>query len=95
LEQVACQDEALLLVRPQRLFEKPVVLQVLLIPCLIRLFFNLSEGEQRLLMSEGIGQGIFFAGNTHVAIRVVASPKEHQLITSNPAEILARQGHSG
>ncbi|MCL4366142.1 ATP-binding protein [Patescibacteria group bacterium] len=53
--------------------------------------FNLSEGEQRLLLSEGIGQGIFFAGNTHVAIRVVASPKEHQLITSNPAEILARQ----
>lgn len=53
--------------------------------------FNLSEGEQRLLMSEGIGQGIFFAGSTHVAIRVVASPKEHQLITSNPAEILARQ----
>ena len=53
--------------------------------------FNLSEGEQRLLMSDGIGEGIFFAGNTHVAIRVVASPKEHQLITTNPAEILARQ----
>ena len=53
--------------------------------------FDLSEGEQRLLMSEGIGEGIFFAGNTHVAMRVVASPKEHQLITSNPAEILARQ----
>jgi len=53
--------------------------------------FNLSEGEQRLLMSEGIGQGIFFAGNTHVAMRVVASPEEHQLITSDPAEVLARQ----
>ncbi len=53
--------------------------------------FDLSEGEQRLLMSEGVGEGIFFAGNTHVAMRVVASPKEHQLITSNPAEILARQ----
>ncbi len=53
--------------------------------------FNLSEGEQRLLLSEGIGQGLFFAGNTHVAMRVVASPKEHQLITSNPQEILARQ----
>lgn len=54
--------------------------------------FNLSEGEQRLLLSEGIGQGIFFAGSTHVAMRVVASPEEHSLITSNPAEILARQG---
>ncbi|MBI2337820.1 ATP-binding protein [Candidatus Daviesbacteria bacterium] len=53
--------------------------------------FNLSEGEQRLLMSEGVGEGIFFAGNTHVAMRVVASPQEHQLITTNPQEILARQ----
>ncbi len=53
--------------------------------------FNLSEGEQRLLMSEGIGEGIFFAGNTHVAIRVVASAEEHQLITTNPKEILERQ----
>lgn len=53
--------------------------------------FNLSEGEQRLLMSDGVGEGIFFAGNTHVAIQVVASAREHQLITSNPAEILARQ----
>ncbi|MBI3103484.1 ATP-binding protein [Candidatus Daviesbacteria bacterium] len=53
--------------------------------------FNLSEGEQRLLMSEGIGEGLFFAGNTHVAMRVVASPSEHQLITSNPEELLARQ----
>lgn len=52
--------------------------------------FNLSEGEQRLLLSEGIGEGIFFAGNTHVAIRVVASPNEHKLITTNPEEILAR-----
>ncbi|OGE27805.1 hypothetical protein A3D02_01815, partial [Candidatus Daviesbacteria bacterium RIFCSPHIGHO2_02_FULL_39_41] len=53
--------------------------------------FNLSEGEQRLLLSEGIGQGLFFAGSTHVAMRVVASPEEHSLITSNPQEILARQ----
>ncbi len=52
--------------------------------------FNLSEGEQRLLMAEGIGQGIFFAGSTHVAMRVVASPEEHKLITTNPQEILAR-----
>lgn len=58
---------------------------------LLARLFNLSEGEQRLLLSDGIGEGIFFAGNTHVAIRVVASPREHQLITTNPAEILARQ----
>lgn len=53
--------------------------------------FNLSEGEQRLLLSEGIGEGLFFAGNTHVAMKVLASAWEHQLITSNPKDLLARQ----
>ncbi len=53
--------------------------------------FNLSEGEQRLLLSEGIGEGLFFAGNTHVAMKVLASGWEHQLVTSSPKEILARQ----
>jgi conjugal transfer ATP-binding protein TraC len=53
--------------------------------------FNLSEGEKRLLLSAGVGQGLFFAGPTHVAMRVVASPAEHELITTNPAEILQRQ----
>lgn len=58
---------------------------------LLAQIFNLSEGEQRLLLSEGIGEGLFFAGNTHVAMQVVASEWEHQLITSSPQEILARQ----
>ena len=53
--------------------------------------FNLSQGEKRLLVAEGIGEGLFFAGNTHVAMTIVASPQEHELITSNPSEILARQ----
>lgn len=52
--------------------------------------FNLSEGEKRLLLSANIGQGLFFAGPTHVAMQVVASPEEHTLITSNPQELLAR-----
>ncbi len=54
--------------------------------------FNLSQGEKRLLLSAGVGQGLFFAGSTHVAMSVIASPDEHRLITSNPAELLARQG---
>lgn len=49
--------------------------------------FNLSQGEKRLLLSSGIGQGLFFAGNTHIAMRVVASDEEHKLITTNPKEI--------
>lgn len=53
--------------------------------------FNLSQGERRLLLTAGLGQGLFFAGPTHVAMRVLASPEEHALITSNPAELLARQ----
>lgn len=57
----------------------------------IGVVFNLSEGEKRLLLSAGVGQGLFFAGPTHVAMSVVASPVEHELITSNPAEIAKRQ----
>lgn len=53
--------------------------------------FNLSEGEKRLLLTAGVGQGLFFAGSTHVAMSVIAAPFEHKLITSNPAELLARQ----
>lgn len=50
--------------------------------------FYLSEGEKQLLLSADKGEGIFFAGQNHVAIRVVASEDEHKLITSNPEEIL-------
>jgi type IV secretory pathway VirB4 component len=53
--------------------------------------FYLSEGEKQLLLSADIGEGIFFAGPNHVAIRVVASPEEHQLITTNPSELLEIQ----
>lgn len=53
--------------------------------------FYLSEGEKRLLLSAGVGQGLFFAGPTHVAMKVVASPEEHALITSNPQELLNKQ----
>lgn len=45
--------------------------------------FYLSEGERNLLLSSEIGEGLFFAGQNHVAIRIQASPEEHLLITSN------------
>ena len=59
--------------------------------------FYLSEGEKQLLLSADIGEGIFFAGPNHVAIRVVASPEEHRLITTKPSELLemARQKQQG
>lgn len=53
--------------------------------------FYLSEGEKHLLLSSEVGEGLFFAGNNHVALRIVASPEEHKLITTKPAEILAQQ----
>lgn len=53
--------------------------------------FYLSEGEKHLLLSANVGEGLFFAGNNHVAVRFVASPDEHALITTKPQEILDRQ----
>lgn len=53
--------------------------------------FYLTEGEKSFLLSAGIGQGIFFAGANHVAIQIVASENEHNLITTNP-EDLAKLG---
>ncbi len=53
--------------------------------------FFLSEGEKRLLLSADVGEGLFFAGQNHVAIRVIASEPEYSLITTNPAEIMAKK----
>lgn len=53
--------------------------------------FYLSEGEKQFLLACDIGEGLFFAGNNHVAIRVIASSQEHQLVTSKPEEILAQK----
>ncbi len=50
--------------------------------------FFLSEGEKRLLLAADKGEGLFFAGANHVAIKVVASEAEHRLITTNPQELL-------
>lgn len=53
--------------------------------------FYLSEGEKKFLLSCSVGEGLFFAGNNHVAMQVVASPEEHRLITTSPKEIIAMQ----
>lgn len=50
--------------------------------------FYLSEAEKRLLLATNVGEGIFFAGESHVAIQVIASQEEHQLITTNPEELI-------
>lgn len=53
--------------------------------------FYLSEGEKALLLSADVGEGLFFAGQNHVAMKTFAAPFEHELITSNPVELLKRQ----
>lgn len=50
--------------------------------------FYLSEGEKLFLLSSGIGEGLFFAGPNHVALQVIASENEHNLVTTNPKETI-------
>ncbi|PID83235.1 conjugal transfer protein TraC [Candidatus Campbellbacteria bacterium] len=51
--------------------------------------FNLTEEEKMLLLDANVGEGIFFAGTKHAAIKVIASYTEDQIITSDPSQILA------
>lgn len=51
--------------------------------------FNLTEEEKYLLLESGLGEGIFFAGMKHVALKIIASYTEDQIITSDPSQILA------
>ena len=53
--------------------------------------FYLTEGEKYLLLNSGVGQGVLFAGNTHVAIQVVASANEHTIITTKPEEVMKKR----
>ncbi len=49
--------------------------------------FNLTDQEKYLLLGAPIGEGIFFAGEKHVSVRVVASYTEDQIITTSPEEL--------
>ncbi|MEA1962864.1 MAG: DUF87 domain-containing protein [Patescibacteria group bacterium] len=55
---------------------------------LVQKTFVLTEGEKYLLLECGVGEGIFFAGTKHAAIKIVASYTEDQLITSDPRQLL-------
>jgi len=51
--------------------------------------FNLTDEEKYLLLESQVGEGIFFAGNKHVAIKIIALYTEDQIITSDPSQLLA------
>jgi len=54
----------------------------------VQKIFNLTEEEKYLLLEAEVGEGIFFAGQKHVAIKTVASYTEDQIITTTPEEVL-------
>ncbi len=50
--------------------------------------FNLTDEEKYLLLESDVGEGMFFVGLKHVAIKIVGSYTEDQIITTNPAQVM-------
>lgn len=50
--------------------------------------FNLTDEEKYLLLESDVGEGMFFVGLKHVAMKIVASYTEDQIITTNPAQMI-------
>jgi conjugal transfer ATP-binding protein TraC len=55
---------------------------------LVKETFHLTDSEKFFLLEAQVGHGLFFAGTKHVAIRIVSSYAEDQIITSDPKQIL-------
>ena len=55
---------------------------------LVQKTFMLTDGEKYLLLECNAGEGIFFAGNKHVAIYIKASSTEDQIVTTDPKQML-------
>ena len=53
--------------------------------------FDLTEGEKTLLIEANVGEGLFFAGLKHVAIKIISSYTEDKIITTNPEQILEQK----
>ncbi len=57
--------------------------------------FKLTDEEKKRLANFPVGQGLFFAGQNHVHIQVIASPTEQQLITTNPQQLQSMANQQG
>lgn len=57
--------------------------------------FKLTSEERKRLSQFPVGQGLFFAGQSHVHIQITASPTETGLITTNPEQIQQMAGQQG
>jgi len=53
--------------------------------------FHLNQEEQNYLLTAMPGEGLLFAMNDHIPLRVVPSPSEYELITTNPDEVRKRE----
>jgi type IV secretory pathway VirB4 component len=53
--------------------------------------FALSDGEKAFLLTAARGEGLLAAGTDRIAFRALASPAEHALVTTNPAELAAAE----
>jgi conjugal transfer ATP-binding protein TraC len=49
--------------------------------------FKLTSEEKKRLSQFPVGQGLFFAGQNHVHIQVIASPTETELISTTPTPV--------
>ena len=50
--------------------------------------FNLTDEEKYMLLEAAVGEGLFFARQKHVSVRIVASYAEDQIITTSPEQLL-------
>lgn len=55
---------------------------------LIKDVFKLTEEEKFFLLETGVGEGLFLAGLKHIALRVLASYSEDQMITTDPRQLI-------
>ena len=55
----------------------------------LQTIFNLTDEEKYLLLESDVGEGLFFVGLKHVAVKIIASYTEDQIITSDPSQILS------
>ncbi len=55
---------------------------------LVKEVFKLTEEEKFFLLETGVGEGLFIAGLKHIALRVLASYSEDQMITTDPRQLI-------
>jgi len=53
--------------------------------------FNLSPSERQHLLTCSIGEGLLIMEDDHSKIKVIASPEEHEIITTNADELLSKE----